>query len=200
MITSSALDHSGLLANNVSFCSCQFLEWGFWGADIRLTSAVSGSDRREIDMATWVAGEIAAASQLTITQNARYDGHVIAAVNNNGSRYTAVGDMWIDFSFNVGGTYFVTDAQISLFDGVTLNDNFLATGAPFATASYNSGTAGFDLRGTHPASGGDQIAATFRGSLFGTGTPPAETGGVVEINQLSGPTYNASGTYAAKRP
>jgi hypothetical protein len=195
MITDFALDHTGLLPGGVAFCTCVFLEWGFWGADYLLATG----DRREIDMATWVAGELAAASQLTITQAATYNGHVIAAVNNNGSRYTAVGGLSVGINFNVGGAYFVNTASITDFDTTNLAFNFIATGSGFTTANYNSATAGFDLRGTHPASGGDTIQATFTGSLFGTGTPPDETGGTIQFNQVTGPAYSASGTYAAKR-
>jgi hypothetical protein len=187
MITASALDHTGLLPSGVAFCTCSFLEWGFWGADIRITAPAA--DRREIDLATWVAGDVTSLGALVgfgTPTSAQYTGHAITAVNNGGSRYTAVGEIILDFTFS-SANFDLDKVTINKLDGVDFTSAKGTSFVPSTTNAYNSTAADLTITG-----GGR--TATLRGKFFGTASPPQETGGVINV---TGTGYDASGTYAA---
>lgn len=194
LVTSAQLQHTGFVPGGVTFCACQFLEWGFWGAQADLAATTDGI----VHLATWVAGELSATSQLTVgvTTTATYNGHVFGTVNDNGALYEAVGDIALDFTFNTGGAFFFNTASITAFDGTNYAFNFLFTGGGFTTTAYSTATAGFNLQGTHPTAG--LVTAILEGNFFGPSTPPDETGGAFKVTN-GAVTYTASGTFAAKR-
>ena len=177
MVTSEAFQSGGFAPAGVTTCACQFLEWGFWGGEIRF----AGGESERIHLATWLAGDnIAADIDLPNVGTADYSGHIIGTVLNTGEVYQAIGgfDMTFDFAAPVNGT----TINVTSFDNVDYNANLI------------------DLtNGLYDASGADLSALSrtinFRGAFFGGGGDPvAETGGQFNID--GGANYSASGIFA----
>ena len=190
MITRFPLQHDGFVPPGVTFCDCDFLEWGFWGGRI----ALDDGTERQIDLATWVAGtEPKFPSQFLIAGTATYNGHLIGTVNNDGSIYQAVGDMALKFTFTTGTVAIrVIDVTVDDFDGTDFTSTLPAVPTVFTTNAYTNG--GLTIAGTHPAAGA--VNMFVEGKFFGQiGVPPAETGGNFTV---TGTDYATSGIYAAK--
>ncbi|HVB15543.1 MAG TPA: FecR domain-containing protein [Stellaceae bacterium] len=174
---------STILPSGVSYCKCQYLQWGYWGGDLQMTGpTVSRIDRAHIN--TWVAGVATPLSDINSligqSATASYTGHAIGSVFNNGQSYLAAGGFAANYNF---GTQSGTLA-INNFDG----HNFAATGkTPLTGASYTfrSATGGFTFAGK----------GTFYGPMA------AETGGNFGVASTPGvgPSYLASGIFASKR-
>ncbi len=176
---------TSLLPSGVSYCQCQFLQWGYWGGDLLTGNAtnnlVSRIDHGHINF--WVAGVPTSvgdlntlASQSTV---GTYTGHAIGSVFNAGSNYVAVGGFNGIYNFGTQiGTMNVTN-----FDG---NPTLSVTGsAPLTGGKYT-----FSL--TQPG-----VAGSLTGSFFGP--KAAETGGNFAFQRTIGPTYIASGIFAGKQ-
>ena len=81
---------NGFLPSGVTVCSCTFLTWGFWNADIDRSST---SHSELIHLANWVAGTVPTAAEiLALTGTASYSGHAIGTVFNAGGVYQAIGN------------------------------------------------------------------------------------------------------------
>ena len=163
----------------VSYCQCQYLQWGYWGGDLATTSP-SSPDRGHIN--TWVAGvatplsDIATLARQGVTGT--YTGAATGSVYNNGASYLAAGGFTGQYNF---GTQTGTFA-INNFDG----RSFAASGsAPLSGASYSAGVTTPGIKGA--------INGTFYGPMA------AETGGSFAVQTTVGPTYLASGVFAGKR-
>jgi len=191
MVTSSALQHDGLLPGGVAFCDCEYLTWGFF-AGRRLRSNATQHERH-VELGTWVAGELSNVNQLVgvAPQTATYAGHVMAGVNNNGAIYQAVGAISLNFTFGPGN-FALNSVSITNFDGTNLA-GVNSAGPQFGTNAYNSGS--FTIGGVHPTAG--NITANVKGAFFGPGAPPIDTGGSVDFN---GTSYTGYGTFAATQP
>ena len=175
---------TSLLPSGASYCDCQFLQWGYWGGDLRTgnstDSSVSRIDRGHIN--TWVAGVATPLNDLNtlIGQSATgtYNGHAIGSVYNNGASYVAAGAFNGTYNF---GTQSGTMA-INNFDG----RSFAATGkAPLTGNTYSFGV-------TSPGTKG-----SINGSFYGP--MAAETGGSFAVQTTVGPAYLASGIFAGKK-
>jgi len=79
MVNQEVVSTTGFLPSGVSFCDCQYLEWGYWLAEGR--DASSNVDR--IHLATWVAGDLTDIVDLPSTGSATYNGHLNGSVDNN---------------------------------------------------------------------------------------------------------------------
>jgi hypothetical protein len=176
---------ASLLPSGVSYCQCQYLQWGYWGGDLNspnITPNANGSriDRGHIN--TWVAGVGTPLNDMNtlISQSATgtYSGHAIGSVYNNGASYVAVGGFTDTYNF---GTQMGT-ASINNFDG----HSFTATGkAPLTGNTYS-----FSV--TSPGAKGS-ISGAFYGPMA------AETGGNFAVQTTVGPSYLASGIFAGKK-
>lgn len=193
MATSDIFVFDNFLPNGVSLCSCNFVTWGFWGANRVLE--VGSPFRAHTHLGTWVAGELANSAHLVgiAPQSATYSGHVIAGMQDGTEVYQAAGAIALQFSFGAGN-YSLDSVDITDFDGVNYSSSVGSAGS-FGNSEYNSGTAGLTITGVHPTFGG--VGVTLTGAFFGTGTPPEETAGHV---RFSGDGYGGIGTYAAARP
>ncbi|MEE8214731.1 MAG: hypothetical protein V3R79_09090, partial [Alphaproteobacteria bacterium] len=178
MVTSGAFRSNGF-PGAASECACQFLEWGFWGGEIRFATG----DRERIHLANWVAGDNIASGAildgLPAGATATYNGHLIGTVLNAGDVYQAMGGFGMTFNFDNP-----TASTINV------------TG--FDTVDYNAGVSGLQ-DGIYQASGADTSALSrtinFTGAFFGGGGDPvAETGG--QFNVDGGANYSASGIFA----
>jgi hypothetical protein len=185
LVSSGAAGTSAsVLPSGVSYCQCQYLQWGYWGGDLRTgnsaDSSISRTDRGHIN--TWVAGVATPLNDLNtlISQSATgtWSGHAIGSVYNNGASYVAAGGFNSTYNF---GTQTGTVA-ISNFDG----HSFAAAGkAPLTGNTYSYGV-------TAPGAAGS-INGAFYGPMA------AETGGSFAVQTTVGPSYLASGIFAGKR-
>ncbi|HEY8871559.1 MAG TPA: hypothetical protein VIM52_00900, partial [Stellaceae bacterium] len=175
---------TSILPSGVSYCQCQYLQWGYWGGDLRTGNAtdstISRIDRGHIN--TWVAGVATPLNDLNtlMSQNVTgtYTGHAIGSVFNNGQSYVAAGGFAGTYNF---GTQ-TGSVAVNNFDG----HNFAASGsAPLNGANYSFGVS------TPGATGA--IKGTFYGPMA------AETGGSFAVKTTVGPAYLASGIFAGKR-
>ena len=174
-----------LLPSGASYCRCQYLQWGYWGGDVRSAgtaeTAASRIDRGHIN--TWIAGVPTPQADLNsligASATATYSGHAIGSVFNNGASYVAAGGFAGTYNF---GTQTGT-MGINNFDGrsFTLNG-----GAPLSGANYNFSST--SATGT----------ARLNGTFYGPNA--AETGGNFSFQSAPGLSpYLASGIYAGKR-
>ena len=182
------------LPEGVSYCQCQFLQWGFWAASLANTQR----GEQDVGLGTWVAGvlpSIAAVKMMTGT--ATYDGHIIGTVSNNtinnGASFFAVGGFHDVWNF---GTRNGTIA-INQFDGrnyASVQNGIMAT-----AANPRDYTGSFASTG---ASAG-AFTGTLNGSFFqGGASPVAAQGGQFAIRNAStntSVTYRASGIFAAAK-
>jgi hypothetical protein len=169
---------SSFAPNGVDFCDCNFMQWGWWTSNV---SQSSGAGDR-FHLSTWVAGVLPSLAEIPNTGTASYSGHAIGNVNNNGTRYVAMGNFTKNWDF---GTRTGT-ATISNFDNLTVNfANSSANGRDFAGSLAAGSTAGV-------------TAATMTGSFFKSPTDTvAGTGGNFAIAGSN--NYQASGTFLAKK-
>ena len=177
---------TNLLPSGVSYCQCQFLQWGYWGGDLLTgnpaNDLLSRVDHGHINF--WVAGVPTSVGDLNTlaSQSAigNYTGHAIGSVFNGASNasYVAVGGFTGTYNF---GTQIGT-VSVNNFDG----QNFSTTGsAPLSGGKYNFTVNQLGLAGT------------INGQFFGPNAK--ETGGNFAVRATVGPTYLASGIFAGKQ-
>ncbi|MBT4690008.1 MAG: hypothetical protein HN834_11080 [Rhodospirillaceae bacterium] len=167
---------AGITPSGVTICTCAYVTWGFWGAGI------DPSTEHDIGLATWVAGERVANSNLNYTATGTYSGTLIGSVANgpntsNGSVaiYTAVGSY--SFALSIGVSSLTATSGSLSIDGATMT--FTGSGAI-------SGTTPTEVVGTLSGTRGETtLSGTIRSAFFGT---PA--------NSSSAPR-NAAGFFAA---
>jgi hypothetical protein len=176
MVNHDVVQVTGFLPSGVSFCSCQFLEWGYWlaeGTDL-------SNNRDRLHLATWVTGVLPTTVEIPLTGTATYTGHINGSVDNNGARYQAVGSFQNSWDFaSKSGTVSVTN-----FDG-----------ANFSSVSVSASSGGRDFAGSGSGTSGRSIS--LHGSFFKGGSDAvAEQGGQFHV---MGTGYKAAGTFAAKK-
>jgi trimeric autotransporter adhesin len=166
-------------AAGASPCACQFLQWGYWSANIPQTDAnnnITRNDRSFIN--TWLAGQPTVT--LPASGNGTYSGAAIGTVNNAGNAYLAAGRYSGAFSFssNTG------NVAINNFDGRNFSGNVsISRGSTASTFTGN-------LTGTN-------LSGQTFGGFFGPSGQ--ETGGSFAVKNVSGSTYIASGIFAGKQ-
>ena len=179
MVNSEVASETDFLPSGVSFCSCQYSEWGYWIADI-----AGSAGRDHVHLGTWVAGVLPSLPDIPLTGTATYNGHINGSVVSASAKYQAVGtfqNTW-NFANNTG------NIAITNFDGVNFSGS--------ASASNRR-----DFSGSFSASAGGGVRnGQLKGSFFsGGGDAVAEQGGQFHILQSGGPAYTASGTFQAKK-
>jgi trimeric autotransporter adhesin len=163
-------------AAGATMCACQYLQWGYWEANISPTNNGGASNTVQSSFInTWVAGTPAV--NIPTSGVGNFVGAAIGTVSNNGSNYLAAGSFANTYNFGTNtGTL-----SINNFDGQNYN----------GTVSGSSGT----------YSGSISNGATRNGSVLGQlyGPAAAETGGTFFLHATTGPSYLASGIFAGKR-
>ncbi|MEQ9639407.1 MAG: FecR domain-containing protein [Alphaproteobacteria bacterium] len=194
MVTNNMVNFAGgAVPNDVTLCTCAELQWGFLNA----TLTNPGVATYEIPLAQWVAGDAAALAQISgFTGTATYDGHVVASIANGPAdtpasvqRYTAVGSFRLNLAI-ASGTINIAAGSTMALDGATFSIDAPVEGFGLSTPEFD-----FEINGiSNPNRDGFGI-----GALFGTGTPPGQAGGYVDIRETTGPTvtYQAGGIFAA---
>ncbi|GAB5469896.1 MAG: hypothetical protein Kilf2KO_29260 [Rhodospirillales bacterium] len=171
------------------FCSCPYLQWGFWGGEYEYDPNGPDAGRRErVHVGTWVTGERPSAADIAgLSGTATHSGHVFGTVVlGNGTQYLAPGRY--DQTFNFGtdtGTFAITDFDSRDFTGGKLGKGDSGHPADFKSTTSAKGPGGF--------------AASVRGSFYkGGGDPAAQVGGTFSVSdRASG--YKASGVLAGER-
>ena len=188
MVTQGLVPDDSFLPAGVTFCTCEYLSWGYWQSDFRFDfdTGDPGSDpnafrRERVHLATWVAGDLPDLVDIPVAGIATYNGHAIGNVFSSGDQYVAIGNFENEWDFDARtGTITITD-----FDGRDF------TGAAAATMPNPRDYSGI----IDPTAG---ISGTVAGSFFaGTVDPVAETAG--QFTLTNGTTYRAAGTFAATK-
>ena len=100
-------------------CSCDFLTWGYWAADVPGASSSETPGQRDlVALGTWVAGKLPTAADIPTTGTASYAGHAVGSDGNvsgnvvgsfarNGSDPVGgvIGDLILSGTNGSGGTY-----------------------------------------------------------------------------------------------
>ena len=180
MVTSATVPGAanGLLPAGASFCACQFLQWGYWEANIPATG--SGGPTNTVQSSfinTWLAGTPTV--NIPTSGTASYNGAAIGTVSNNGANYLAAGAFNNTYNFgNNTGTI-----TISNFDNKTFGGSVSGGGGTYAGSLTGSG-------------GARNITGSAAGQFYGPGA--VETGGAFFLHATSGTPYLASGIFAGK--
>jgi hypothetical protein len=183
LFTGTTVPPTSILPPGVSFCSCQFVQWGFFGGEVE-----SGPNNREdlINLGTWVAGPLADPSLIPQSGSATYVGHAIGTVVEGPpglyftAAYVAAGGFQATYNFaSRSGT-----VQINNFDGANYSGTVNSANFRDFTGALTSSVAG--------RSGA--LAASF----FGTTDPTAEVGGKFTVSSLNA-TYSAAGIVAGRK-
>jgi hypothetical protein len=165
LVSADAVPQPGLLPNG-DLCACKFLEWGWWGTQVRASDNPATPNveaiRVGIHLGNWVAGDITSLSELSTLAGttASYAGHAVGTVitgdleTGMGARYIASGDMRMDWDFgqeagsmaierfdgrNFSGPVGALGNETqALFSGNLTEDNLDASG-PVSGAFFNDG-------------------------------------------------------------
>ncbi len=183
-VSKSSEFDSGFIPSGVSVCSCAHLSWGFWSGDFAVSS-----NRNQIHMATWVAGDIPALSAITaLSGSASYTGHAIGSVINSSDVYLAIGSWNYTVNFDTPSS---SSGTLTNFD----SGGYTMGGLTLASASNSLHTFSGSITGSSGTGSGRS------GSLLGSfmessSEANANMGGHFSI---SGTNYKASGVFAATK-
>lgn len=172
------------------FCSCDFLQWGYWSGEYVWDPSGDQAGRRErVHVGTWVAGQRPSAADIAgLSGTATHSGHVFGTVAlGNGSQRLAAGryDQTFDFGTDTG-TF-----AISNFDGRSYTAGNLGSAGTGHQADFKS---------TKAATAPNGFRANVRGSFYqGGGDPVRQIGGTFKITDGGKGNYTASGILAGDR-
>jgi trimeric autotransporter adhesin len=176
MVTSATVPNAiqSLLPSGVTPCACQYLQWGYWTADVG-TPNTAGTGYSRVDQGainTWIAGMPTVT--MPTTGVGTYNGAAVGTVFNNGATYLAAGGLNQTYNFgSLSGTLNITN-----FDGANYTSSVSGSGNAFAGSL------------TGPA---NRSGAVF-GKFYGPSA--VETGGTFNIQSTTGLKYLASGIFA----
>lgn len=184
LVSSEAVPQPKFFANSgVTPCDCEFLKWGWWGSQTEFESAdlPNGGRRDFVHLGTWVAGDVTNEIDLPTTGTARYNGHAVGSVFNNGAQYVAAGQLAVTYDFGERAG----NVAISKFDGRSFSGSIaavpgLARGNQFAGPLSGSGLSG------------STTGAFVRG-------PEGPAQGVIGGFDVSGANYRATGSYMGQQ-
>lgn len=184
MVTSGTVPSSALLPNGVSYCQCQYLQWGYWGGELDTPNAVGTAPvRADVGhINTWLAGTPTSLADISALAGANvtgtYTGAMTGSVLNNGAHYLAGGGFTASYNFaSRSGSFAVNN-----YDG----HSFTAA-VPTGTGSGANYSFAINTNG---------IAGKVQGSFYG---PQAiETGGDFAF-RIPAANYLTSGIFAGRR-
>jgi hypothetical protein len=192
-----ALASSGLLppdsfAPDVTFCTCAYLEWGYWSSEIFWDNF--GRIER-YHLGSWVAGTPSdpnAVDFMGLSGQATFSGHMVADVWNDGAYYVEAANFSHTWDFGTK-TGLVTIADFDSVEEMTFSN-----GAIGAISSNDAGFEGNFMDTTNT------FTADVNGHFFqGGGDPAAASAGTITITDNPGDpgnaSYFASGTFATDK-
>lgn len=175
IVSSGLVTMLNVLPAGVTLCTCQFVDWGFWGGQV----FGAGGTRVEFPIVPFAAGAPVVAGQFPGVGSASYTGHAIANFYDGSGNFIAGAGMTLGASF-LSGTANLT------MNIVNLNGNNLT----YTGAAAVPGPVGITLSSaTGPANfltGGGSIR------FAGPGTPPENVYGhfvaedMIQINRAAG--------------
>ncbi|MDP6875300.1 MAG: FecR domain-containing protein [Alphaproteobacteria bacterium] len=183
---------SAITPSDVTFCTCSYVTWGFWGAND------PSEHLHDIGLAAWVAGERVANSNLNEDASGSFSGTVIGTVANgthdaNGTvaLYTAVGS----YSFNLS----IGASSVSVTSGSMSVDSASLTFTGSGSISVSTPT---EFSGTLSGSrGATSLTGTIRGAFFGapanSSSVPRNAAGFFAASD-SGLTYQIGGVHLSE--
>jgi len=185
-------------SQGVTPCSCEFMTWGWWGGDVRYNagSSYNPDGRDRLNLATYVAGTLTTRSELntlnTMNATATYTGHIVGNVKNGANSYIAAGTYSNAWSFGSQ----TGRASVS-FDGATYGNNLTAN-----TVLNGGGAMTFSTIAPIPSNVGPGLASGRSVTLNGAfaNAPGVVAKGQLGNFQITGPAYQAGGTFAAQKP
>jgi hypothetical protein len=179
-LESAAVTNSHTSLPQEAMCEqCDFIKWGAWGVQANHIGNAGSVSNTRID-GWWVAGDITPVDELPVTGSASYHGAAFGNVINRGERYSASGDLDMDWDFASRRG----ELTISNFDGRTFgtgHNGLKAVPGPnhFAGILVGGGTLG-----------------TARGSFVSDGAVPAA--GVIGNWGVTGYRYEATGIFGGR--
>lgn len=184
MVTSGTVPSGALLPSGVSYCQCQYLQWGYWGGELDTPNS-TGTAPARADVGhinTWLAGVPTSLSDISALAGANftgtYTGAMTGSVSNNGAQYLAAGGFTATYNFASRSGNFA----INNYDGRSFSSTIptgTGTGANYNFAINTSG-----------------ITGKVQGSFYG---PQAiETGGNFAF-RIPAANYLTSGIFAGRR-
>ncbi len=190
---SAAID-SLFTAAGVTKCSCDFLTWGWWSGDIGYASGstYNAGGRDRLNLATYVAGNLATVSQLPNTGSATFNGHLVGNVQAGSNNYVAVGSYSSTFNWgSSSGNFNVT------YDGTTFGQGTYTVQAN--TVQFSTGNSG----GVAPTASvsGTTRTLNLNGAFFQSNNQVAGQAGNFNITSTGSGNnaYKAAGTFAAQK-
>ena len=194
LVSSGTVPSNAVLPAGVSYCQCQYLQWGYWGGDISGGTTAVNTLRERAHINTWVAGpltpvtEINALTMQKATGN--YSGHLIGSVFNNGAQYLAAGGLQAAYNFGSQMGSF----KVINYDGLNFMQRGKATVTAGAMVPYMYGF------GIAQAPNGAQpgLSGSVSGAFYGPNA--TETGGNFAFKKIGlpiGQSYYTSGIFAA---
>ncbi len=177
-----------VLPGGATACTCSFMEWGFWAADVY--QGGESDNVATIPIGTWVAGDQADYYDLPDEGTASYEGHAIAnivtTVDGVTSSYVASGalSMQVDFgSRDINGSIDNLDNRDYAFSADYTGFN----GASYsAFGQSNDGQVDLDMNG---------------GFFRGPDSPVQGVGGEFSLSpsELSDLDYHGAGTFLGEQ-
>ena len=166
LVSGDAVPQPALLPDG-KLCDCRFLEWGWWGTQVRGISTDYDVDKAKdtsVHLSTWVAGDISSLAQVdaAVTSNttATYSGNAVGNVINDGATYVAAGSM--DMQWNFGSRSGAI--EIGDFDGRNFAGSLDLPGGSNGYEGFISegsgGTAGGIVNGAFVNDGPNALAGT----------------------------------------
>ena len=165
------------LPGGVQPCVCAYLSWGFWSSNINYSSRHTDN----INLGTYVVGDVTKSLQMPITGNASFSGFMIGDVSRRGASYVGT------------GTY----TSAADFANRTASFNATFDGRNYSAPS-SLGISGSSFGGSIVSSSGRQHGQ-INGAFFNApGQPAAYQGGAFTIGNNQS-RYQASGIFAGQR-
>lgn len=171
-------------------CKCDFLATGIWQ-----TSIISASTGNTLNIYQhWVAGDVLKSDQMPASGTARFAGHAIGQVFDNGISRSAMGNVGIAYNFGTEvGTFTLSDFDQKVSGTVNIGRNVGSLTGGLPTGQY-------DGSGSVAVSGESSPSALFVAGAFyqDAGGSLAGTAGKFDVITGDDGFYSASGVYMAE--
>jgi hypothetical protein len=169
-----------------AFCqNCDFIKWGAWGARVDYQQQNQQTATADVQLGWWIAGDIVSKNDMPFTGSAYYSGDAIGNVINDGTQYTATGDMSMDWNFGRrSGTLTISDFDTSVNQGqgIAFSGRMVAPGV----ATFSGAIGSSDLGGLVGAANGAFVGSPGHGQI---------PQGVIGNFGIANSTYQATGIF-----
>ncbi|MBP0617748.1 hypothetical protein, partial [Jiella mangrovi] len=165
LVSGDSVPQTSLLPDG-RLCDCEFLEWGWWGTQVKPYDNASGSQigLASVHLGNWVAGDISTLAEVdaAVGSNvvATYSGNAVGSVINGAANYVASGSMDMEWNFGArSGAVAIGDFDGRNFAG-TLDLPGGGNGYQGFISEASDGGASGVLSGAFVNDGADALAGT----------------------------------------